>query len=106
MSWPGPPRFSPDGGRVLSGGRAENGGSSLWVVAVTGDEPTQLFDVPPTARAFNSDWSPDGSQVVFEYYENGWDRNELRVANIDGSDMRTIWRGSIGTTAETPDWGD
>ena len=43
---------------------------------------------------------------MFEYFENGWDRNELRVANIDGSDMRTIWRGPSHTSAETPDWGD
>ncbi|WP_243076670.1 hypothetical protein [Microbacterium sp. SS28] len=105
IPYPGPPRFSPDGGQVLFHQRsASAAGLSLWVVPASGGEPRELFAVPPHANAFNADWSPDGSQLVFEWYQDGWDRNELRVSNLDGSAMRTIWRGMGRTTAETPDW--
>ena len=104
VSVPGPPRFSPDGRRVLFDRHTGEGGSSLWVIPVAGGDPAELFDVPSDGSAFNADWSPDGSQVVFEYYQQGEDRNELRIAALDGSGMRTIWRGTARTTAELPDW--
>ncbi|GAA1998356.1 hypothetical protein [Microbacterium pumilum] len=102
---PGPPRFSPDGEQILFH-RENSGGTnlSLWTVPASGGEPRELFAVPPHANAFNADWSPDGTQLVFEWYQDGWDRNELRVSNLDGSDTHTIWRGTSRTTAETPDW--
>ena len=52
-----------------------------------------------------AEWSPDGSKVVFEWYEQGWDHNELRAANLDGSGMQTLWVGGPTQTAELPDWG-
>ena len=60
---------------------------------------------PANAAAFEADWSPDGRQLVFKWFEQGWDHNELRVADVDGSNMRTVWTGQSGETAETPDWG-
>ena len=75
------------------------------MIPATGGTPTELFDVPPDVIAWNADWSPDGSKVVFEWYEQGWDHNELRAANLDGSGMQTLWVGGPTQTAELPDWG-
>ena len=102
----GMPRFSPDGTQILfSQYVADDQSTSLWVVPTSGETPTKLFDVPANAAAFEADWSPDGRQLVFKWFEQGWDHNELRVADVDGSNMRTVWTGQSGETAETPDWG-
>jgi Tol biopolymer transport system component len=94
------PKFSPDGTRILFAH-----GGTLYVVPVVGGEPAELFAVPEGAQALYPDWSPDGTQVVFAWYEYGWDHNELRVANLDGSGMQTLWVGGPSETAELPDWG-
>lgn len=98
-----PPKFSPDGTQVLFSGSPTDTWGGLWVVATAGGAATQLFDVPDGALAENPDWSPDGRQVVFQWFEDGWDHNELRVANLDGSNMSTIWVGG-STSVDLPDW--
>jgi len=94
------PKFSPDGTQILFA-RA----GTLYVVPVKGGEPTPLFDVPDLSAAFYPDWSPDGTQVVFAWFTDGWNHNELRVADLDGSNMQTLWVGGPKESAELPDWG-
>ncbi len=86
VQFPGPPRFSPDGTRILFSAANSNGSDmSLWVVPASGGDPTELFPVPSHASAFHADWSPNGTELVFEWYEDGWDRNEpLRRVDSDG----------------------
>jgi len=107
----GSPRWSPDGKIILftQGAHAQAPGASssftwpLWTVPVAGGPPTQLTH-DPAGWSFDGDWSPDGSSIVYKYYEPGWDHNELRIINADGSDERVLWTGTSGSTAEKPDW--
>ena len=54
--------------------------------------------------SWEGDWSPDGKQIVYKYYEQGWRYNELHIASADGSNESVLWTGDF-STAETPDWG-
>ena len=100
----GYPRWSPDGRTILF----TQGGTfvGLATVAVEGGAPQSFTGHGPDGgTAFEGDWSPDGTQIVFKYWESWMSFNELRIINADGSDERTIWTGEDGFTAETPDWG-
>ena len=105
----GYPRWSPDGDTILFHQNLyeyELGGSPLWTVPFEGGKPRRLMDDYSSEQwASEGDWSPDGSQIVFRYYETGWDHNELRIVNSDGTDVRTLWVSDHAHTAETPDWG-
>jgi Tol biopolymer transport system component len=100
------PRWSPDGKRILFTEHYDGNFSPgpLWVVNVAGGAPVPLTSPTDPGWAFEGDWSPDGTQIVYKYYLTGWDHNELRLANVDGTHEQTLWIGPDGTTAETPDW--
>jgi hypothetical protein len=97
------PRWSPDGTEVLVTKHIQSI-PELWLVPIDG-APTALKSYPDGSYAFEADWSPSGKQIVFKYFHRGEDHNELRVMNADGTGERTLWVGSAGYTAETPDWG-
>ena len=104
------PDWSPDGKTILfhqnlfeHGG----GGSPLWTVPFQGGKPQMLMGgYGPDQWASSGDWSPDGSQIVFQYFETGWDHNELRIVNADGTGEHTLWvTPTDAHGAEAPDWG-
>lgn len=104
---PGYPRVSPDGRWVLytPGFRGGPSDGRLHVVSVDGSEFRTLPGSNGPGMDFEGEWSPDGSEIVFKYYESGWDHNELRTMDADGTNVRILWTGGPGLTAETPDWG-
>jgi dipeptidyl aminopeptidase/acylaminoacyl peptidase len=98
------PRWSPDGERILFGGRRSSSGVedfALLVVPVSGGEPHRVLR--PPSWEFEGDWSADGSQIVFNAWQPGWDHGELRIANADGTHERTLWVGTQ-SVAESPHW--
>ena len=98
------PKWSPDGNSILF--FTDDGPGGLWIVPAEGGEPRRLDNHGANGRAFAVDWSPDGSQVVFQYWEKGWDHYELRVMSADGSNERTLWTGdSRQVMGDGPDWG-
>jgi Tol biopolymer transport system component len=103
----GYPRWSPDGRSILftQGYHSKGSTGPLWVVAADSGDPHPLAALGGPGWAFEGDWSPNGSEIVFKYYEQGWDHNELHIATTVGADEQTVWIGSHSMTAETPDWG-
>jgi Tol biopolymer transport system component len=103
----GYPRWSPDGKRILFGQRVEAttfAPGPLWVVDVAGGKPTPLTDPTDPGISFSGDWSPDGRQIVYDYFRPGASQTELRVVNADGTHPSTLWT-EPGYGAESPDWG-
>jgi hypothetical protein len=98
------PRWSPDGKTILftqdSGGRT----LELWTVPAAGGAPRKLVSYTNGGSAFEADWSPSGSRIVFKYWQSGWSYNQLHIANADGTGDQALWTGD-NSTAETPDWG-
>lgn len=104
----GHPRFSPDSSRIMFTEQADADGGvpnvPLWVVDRDGRHLRPVTDPFDPGAAWNGDWSPDGSQVVYMYCRTGWDHNELRVADADGRHVRTLWVSPALVSAESPDW--
>ena len=103
------PRWSPDGKHILFTDHQDDLAASthgLWIVDVDGGSPRALTDVSDPGTSAEGDWSPDGNSIVFKYYRQGWDHNELRLVNADGTNSRTLWVSPPEYTAETPDWAN
>src|SRR5262249_14317218 len=96
----GSPPWAPDGATILltHGAHATNNGSftwPLWTVPAAGGPPKPLTH-DAQGWSFEGDWSPDGTQIVYKYFQPGWDHNELRIVNADGSDDRLLWTAPSG----------
>jgi len=108
----GYPRFSPDGGYILFTQwfhRAQVHGPGigpLWEIPTSGATVAlPLTHHPAGSWSYEGDWSPDGRRIAYLYHRAGWDHNQLRIVNADGSGDRAVWTAPSGTFAATPDWG-
>ena len=66
------PRFSPDGTQIVflrERGTADFGPAALFTMHLDGSHLHRL--TPFSLHADDSDWSPDGKQIVFDGYPNG-----------------------------------
>ncbi len=99
------PRWSPDGKAILFTQNFPSGATDLWTIPpAAGASPKRVTQSDPGATRFEADWSPDGKQIVFKYFQQGWTYNELHLADADGSNETVLWTGD-NSTAETPHWG-
>jgi Tol biopolymer transport system component len=91
----GDPHFSPDGSLILASsywenrGRSRGPGSSLYTVRPDGSNMTRLTPSKDEV-SFASDWSPDGSRIVFTHYRFGDDHFQIRTIAVDGSDPQKV----------------
>lgn len=99
----GYPRWSPDGKTILFTQLGNHGSDEVWTVPAAGGDATQVTDNVFGNMSWEADWSPDGRQIVFKHYEQGWSYNALHTAMADGSNDQLLWTGDY-STAETPDW--
>lgn len=97
------PRWSPDGRWILFTGSQPGGDTDIWIVSADGGTARRLLNHKPGTRAWWANWSPDGSTILFSYYEAGWDHNEVRAVDADGSNERVLWTG-VRSVAEAS-WG-
>ncbi len=83
------PRYSPDGTRIAWYAKPRVGPPAIWVMNSDGSNLQKVS--PEYARWF--DWSPDGSQLVFLYWDTLTERpgnGQLWLVNLDGSGLRQL----------------
>ncbi|MCG8371033.1 MAG: peptidase S41, partial [Proteobacteria bacterium] len=82
-------RFSPDGRRIAFTGQYD-GGEQVYVVPVTGGEPTRLTWYPsegPLPARWGYDhqvygWTPDGEAVLFRSFREGFGLTDARLYTV------------------------
>src|SRR5262249_2117003 len=93
------PALSPDGRRVIYTRLELEGGSHLWVSAVSGGAPVQIT-TDNTAGEFPGSWSPDGAWFVYLAIHNG--TYDLMKVKTGGQAAPVIVRTK--TSCEPPSW--
>jgi len=106
----GDPHFSPDGSLILASsywenrGRSHGTGSSLYTVRPDGSDMNRLTSSKDQV-SFASDWSPDGSRIVFTHYQFGDDHLQIRTIAADGSNPETVADCDPEVFCANPSWG-
>ncbi len=85
------PKFSPDGSKIAFAGQYR-GDEQVYVMDVTGGEPTQLTFYPvngPLPARWGTDhqvygWSPDGQEVIFRSLREMFGNGRLYRVPVDG----------------------
>lgn len=72
----------------------------IVLMLISGAVQTQAQETKPTVYYYNPDWSPDGSQIVFESTRDG--KFAIYVMQADGSGLRKLSTGE--TNDEQPRW--
>jgi len=92
-------RWSPDGREIIS----ETTQGTLFVVRSDGASlrMIQLQTGTPRYFAFQPDFSPDGTKIVFSMFING--QEDIYAANADGSDVKQVT--NTPDFEDGPDWG-
>lgn len=80
----GPPRWSPDGKRIVWMRKFPERGHDLWVMDADGRNARALTDNGAIDDAYPS-WSPDGRRIAFDSNRDG--NNEIYWMNADGSEV-------------------
>ena len=87
------PRYSPDGTRIAWYAHREtssgNWAMNVWIMNSDGSNPKKVT----SDHAWSFDWSPDGNQMVFLYWDTLHEQTgngQLWLVNVDGSGLRQL----------------
>ena len=94
------PAWSPDG-REIAYVSTQNGGSSILTIAVTGGQPSQIYELPDSFIGMLS-WSPDGKALAFMVTDNK-KAHSIRRVNADGNNTKQLTDANV--QAGWPSWG-
>ena len=108
------PRFSPDGTKIVFSGSlpesvSEEYNQRIYTINADGSGLTELTHGLTEANeewAFEPEWTPDGSKIIYPYELNeggSLQKYELYVVNADGSDEGAPFLS--GLTGVTESWG-
>jgi Tol biopolymer transport system component len=104
------PRWSPDGSKLLFAPSETNqapSGRDVYVANSDGTGLTALTHESGKDSAGDPDWSPDGTMIVFNQFQDGTGYIALSVMHADGSDPIVIWHPTSNTNdfPVNPAWG-
>jgi len=109
---PGPPlsdykpRFSPDGTRLIftrARGTADHAPAALFTVRLDGSGLHRLTSY--ALRVDDSDWSPDGKQIVVDAYPNPDAYGDIYVVDATGGSPVNLTRNPVGQAGSAdPAW--
>jgi TolB protein len=88
------PAVSPDGLRVAYARGSDDYATTIWTIAITGEDPRQI-----TRQVTDSDptWSPDGRHIYFTRYSGnafGEDCGSIFRIGADGRGLARVTKGS------------
>jgi Tol biopolymer transport system component len=89
-------QYSPDAKRVAFTS-ARSGGLEIWVVDGEGGNPQRLTSLGGTGSVGSPRWSPDGTQIAFDYLAEGDTGADVFVVGAKGGQPRRV------TTSPSPD---
>jgi hypothetical protein len=92
-----PGDWSPDGVKLLY----HPNDKGAWIDPGDGSLPYRIPNIDPWG---DTRWSPDGTQLVYkELTQDGLSPYEIRIANIDGTNVRAV-ASSFDSELTTPAW--
>ena len=96
----GPPRWSPDGTRIVFG-------LANFDLATVDPAGGPIQSITPKVSgpfyAYSPDWSPDGQWIMFTLWQRGYARSDLYVIRPDGTGLTLVAR--TGGTEDLVSWG-
>ena len=98
--WAFAPRWSPDG-RTIAFTQSAGDGAQIFLAHTNGTGVVQLTDRWDSFGSYNSLWSPDGSQLVFQHGDGG-QVSDLWVIDADGAGLRQLT--DTPETERSPFW--
>jgi Tol biopolymer transport system component len=78
------PAWSPDGTTIAY----VRGDHRIFVAPAAGGQATMLAHLRGVVE--DLDWAPDGSRLVFLTHSYSWGQSEIRIIDVDGSNLRPI----------------
>lgn len=95
------PESSPDGSLVLYTSRMNSNAINIFTMKPDGTDITQLT-FGNESSSWDADWSPDGTQIVFQSHRDDSLEAEVYLMNADGSSVRRLTNNDVAD--EAPAW--
>jgi len=93
------PEFLPDGKRIIYSAN-DSEAQGIYIYDLKEQTSTPLLTNIANTEA--PSWSPDGTKIAFEVYQDGLKSSQIYTANVNGSDVKQLTEGQFYNW--TPRW--